>query len=859
MRQVRTPRAGATATVRMIALCAVMILAAPAPAAPPPARRDLTIKPVLFQEASPDILDVNVGPDQRVWYQVRPQQKLAWKFEPLKAIIEREFTESSPQIPAFVPVLFESNGRVWFKQNQGRELVGYDGKTWQQCPIEGEDQQITGREAGHTRASRESPCIEVDGRCYFPAEHGVHVFDGTQWTFQPFSVPNPEANDYPNYFLRRAPDDGKAMVLVTGMNSGLWRHSAAGWKRRALNPLPAVESVAITCDTLFMRTDERTIMSMPLPQPAPEEQVRKLVAALGSSVFAQRQQAMTQLSKLGMTAASALQQAADSSPDHEVRARARRLLSRLTPHVPSAADAFQIGSYELKEVLAMNEDSRGAVYLLSNHVFEGTTDLGPGLLVIHPTGRVQLIRDPDLLAHISETRANIVLRVSDRHAWMPGYPVCYVDLEEGRLVLVVSPPAYYFPVVALPDGSVFVEGSDMAVIQPNMPDSRRIVRTRDAIDLGTVSFPCPDGLDHLHYGVFYGLAADGSVWAECADGRLLRYDGREWTAIEGVRSPPLHVRSAVFGGDAQLFRLESNEYVLRLGKECHRGDDLWELVRQHHQAFAAAFPASGPAAGVVGRLGCAVDGQGRIWLRDGQELRVLADGQWLDVMLAFGAPQAGSYIKTLRAIPNGEQIYIAESYNSNRGGRACLARVVDGKVVVSDAPHSRQETKPFLDPEGRLWVEGSKEIDRKTIDTIYTIAGNDAPQPVTKGFVPQAVDVDGRRWCVPANTYVFTEPDTGRSRHTLWSHTFNDVYLDPTGHVVLWSPVGFLTLRFDTAIKRYVPDEVYWRSGIDGGCNDSYMSPLGFVVEQMTAPTPDGTGKEGLRIIPIPQPAATKP
>lgn len=89
------------------------------------------------------------------------------------------------------------------------------------------------------------------------------------------------------------------------------------------------------------------------------------IADLGSDDFRVREQAHQQLREAGLAAKTALESAAEESPDAEVRQRAEVLLRRLTAGPRIKAAIVQLGS-------AQWEDVKAAISALCDEMGEGT-------------------------------------------------------------------------------------------------------------------------------------------------------------------------------------------------------------------------------------------------------------------------------------------------------------------------------------------------------------------------------------------------------------------------------------------------------------------------------------------------------
>src|SRR6266850_2526314 len=137
------------------------------------------------------------GPDGRIWYQLSGD-RLGRSDSQLKSQLEAEYRQTTPQIAGASLALLESNGRVWFYNNDATVLWGYDGERWIEhrafpglrfmgrCPTAGEmEDNLVNRAAG--------------GKVFFRDLQGVHVFDGKHWSYRAIAARVPSQNGQIRY------------------------------------------------------------------------------------------------------------------------------------------------------------------------------------------------------------------------------------------------------------------------------------------------------------------------------------------------------------------------------------------------------------------------------------------------------------------------------------------------------------------------------------------------------------------------------------------------------------------------------------------------------------------------------------
>ena len=403
------------AAVLGAARCPAGEAAAPPPG--PPERIDLALRNVLWQTLPDAVQAVSVGPDQRLWCQLRyagPEDLAA-----IRQRIEREFGEKNPQISGASPVLFQSSGRVWFQTADRKRILGYDGHTWaEQAAAAYNNFQASC--PNHGRGTNCSYAAEVDGCAFFAAAAGVHVYDGKQWTYQAMGAPS-NADRY----IRLIPlADGKTLLAPAPLR-GLWQWRGGKWlqiKSPAMVPDKLLENAAPWPGGGLWVQESEVPQPMSKGGPPPIKNLRfcslggeaegnlaALIARLGDKDFKVREATTDRMLLLGTEAIEPAEKALKATADPEVRARLARVLEVLKggPQPPVV-----FGPYRLKQAGLLNVTVPGLVFVTAADIQEGDKPLGAAWWW-----------RPTMRAPSAHSSARIWSRPS-RPAWAP-LPTCW--------------------------------------------------------------------------------------------------------------------------------------------------------------------------------------------------------------------------------------------------------------------------------------------------------------------------------------------------------------------------------------------------------------------------------------------------
>lgn len=172
-----------------------------------------------LEEREPGAVEF-LGPDGRRW-QVRGNMRAGpgVSLADVRLRIEQAWSAAMPRLDHARPALFEEGpgARIWFIVHGNRYLLGYDGQDWIQRDAM-TPRGFVGRPAGHGRLFWAEANLQIGANRFFLEGDGVHVFDGRDWSFQPFN-PVLEPVDFGRSFGRP--------MLVPVMEDGVRKNPQA--------------------------------------------------------------------------------------------------------------------------------------------------------------------------------------------------------------------------------------------------------------------------------------------------------------------------------------------------------------------------------------------------------------------------------------------------------------------------------------------------------------------------------------------------------------------------------------------------------------------------------------------------------
>lgn len=719
------------------------------------------------------------GPDGRIWYQLSGDS-LGRSDSQLKGLLEAEYRQTTPQIAGASLALLESNGRAWFYNNDATVLWGYDGEHWIEhrafpgarflgrCPTAGElEDNLVNRAAG--------------GKAFFRDLQGVHVFDGKNWSYRGIATRVPTQNGQIRYAV--SPSGNYAVALppkienqrpniaflnleLWTLKEGQWQEAESPWadKPGSIGPFIITDSGVLWYiwyqGAYNVGGRLRWLSLAPPADASPSERVARLIAMLDDNAFEIRQQATDELVILEQDVGPQLEAARKvAKASAEVRTRIDGILRLRKARLASddaTIDAFgsTIGQCRVQRPKSVFQDAAGGRYVFAEAVSQGESEPRMGLAVVTADRKSRVYPLDNLDAGVLSLPINVpgpVLDSATKSLWIstptfPG-PVRRLDLVSGTAD-AGDPDRHFGVVQAFNDnGHLFIGGqphflassrASIGLLRPEVADTRLSLTPR---------------MEPLGWSEFI-VGDDGVVWAMRKEQGLCQFDGREWKL---VHTPKQNVTPRLGGTGGVLIALTNRKFGLWHPGGFEEADTLNELIKANRALIAKAFPPSYTPIQRQLRFCISTDTSGNIWVIENGKFSVLANDSWLDVAGALqrvGLTQGR--IRYLSAVGDGSKIYISDLGLAHLQGRSFLARLVDGNIEFTPAPHataSGGSTLCLRTDDGALWIPCQDAEARGNITqvlsyrpAIVTHEGekNDGPR---EGW-PALIDRSGNVWLV---------------------------------------------------------------------------------------------------------------
>jgi hypothetical protein len=850
-------------------------------AVPPPERVEWSLRNVLWQTLPDGIQAVFVGPDQRLWFQLRYTGPA--DLASMRQRIEREFRQKNPQIWGAWPVLFQAGGRVWFQTADREHILGYDGRDWTERSVE-KPLRFTVNCPNHGRWGNYPYAAEVDGTAFFADTQGVHSFDGKAWAYQSMGMPSWPMS------IRLMPASGGKGLLAVSPRASLWQWKGGEWtqvKSPAGVPENLMENAA-----LWPGGDVCVQQSEPLKSGAVGEPTdrRLRFGLLGQSVeaslaailprladknFKVREEASAHLMMMGPGMTPPAEAAMKTVADPEVRARLGRALEALK----AGPQESVVGPYRLRRPALLPVTIPGLVLMTAEAIQDGEKPLGPGVVVADDTGSVRALPGSDLaeaLRTYLEGAPDVLILEPKKKVWIggtyDGRLPHLLDLEKGTLTDAGPEFRFYWLQAVQADGRVYLGcGAPQAegvvgVYTPGAPDDRRFLEVQTLAFNGSLR----------EYGIVR-MSPDGDVWA-VRQGRqdwLWKFDGRRWQAVD----PTPEVREVSWmqagRGGRVLLRSpnpaagNSEDFTLLVdGKVADRGT-VESIIERRGREIAENFTGDPPP--LYDYPGVRGDKAGNVWLLKGMTIRVWTGKEWLDGgqrLKDLGS--AKGWIVYANAVGDGSKIYMSDD-RFGAGNKAFLGEVKDGRLVIEAAPQSGSRDlmqRSPRDTDGGLWVprflydRGS--IPERIGQTALRVLPSGAVQELSNKGLAYLCDQGGNVWLGsiiggrPEDFNLWREGKIVAAVSIPGAGAYHGTPMasDRPGSVWACTQVGLVHLVAEDpkAPASFAVKAVYHLKGADGTVSVMEYSPRGYLLLRGEAPIPNsGYRISWSAVVPLPK------
>ncbi len=700
----------------------LLAISLPIASAQAPPRATIELENARWQQMPEHVLSVYTGPDGRIWHHLFDASNI---YAPvaLRKRLETEYREQSPQIVGASLALLEPGGRVWFFVNRSTELWGFDGKSWVErkpppgeiflglCPTAGELLDNV-----HNRF--------VAGKAYFRDTRGVHVFDGTQWIYEAIVPPARQQIAQVRYAV--SPNGRYAVALApqltadggTVQTMNLWVVEEGAWKQRSspwLNNLGWQNTIGPFCvdddGIVWYVWQYGALRSLRLnDQTNPAE----LITQLNHDDFQTREQASAQLA--GLLARNPavirpqLEAAYKSAVPLEVKFRLQTILGQpTTPRerlaktiTPGNANMVPIGKCRMQGVKALFHDDQGRLFVFAAAIQGRSEPPVRGLAILDRRGNAEIFPLRDEQAGIQSQPLWVSPPVQDkdrRGLWVSGEitggPLRHLEYASKK---VENAPDNQGGKVHAVDaqGRLYLSGGTLDVTgrartRVTVIDSR-VADTRQKLASFFEPITWPETL----------VAGDGAVWAIRKGAGLSRFDGVRWERMYDSKQPQCIPTLAGENG-VVLCRNRQGDLLFQ-DTEFIAQAPLQQLIADHRDIIAAAFPPRGDGTLEARRNWITTDTRGNIWLLEHEKLSVLSNGEWLNAqepLKALGQKLGGA--RFLSPIGEGNRVFVSDMSLLSSGGKSFFAEVSDGQIKLSDALHSTN--RGLRDGAGGLWLE----------------------------------------------------------------------------------------------------------------------------------------------------------
>jgi hypothetical protein len=791
---------------------------------------------VMWQALPEQVRTVFVGPDDRVWQQMKhPAQKE--NLETARKIIKREFSKPAPQLFGVRPALFEPKGRVWFVTHSQTTILGYDGKDLIEKKAE-DKHFFPGNCPNHGRVHRTAYNLVVVDTAFFLESHGVLTFAKGEWSYLQMAQSSPVKRraTYPSLY---AEPDGKGVtaLLIDGDKTCLWRWRNGIWTQVTLPD--AIVSNTITAAAPWLngiwlftktgiiyhsyRTDTDNVFD-------------DMLGKLGDSAFLVREQATEDMMGLGAAILARAEKAYRASDDPEVRVRLKAVIGAVTPR---KAQVMSFGPYQLSQAQLALYDGEATVYVSANSIVKSGQALGAGLVVGKRDGTITVVTGSGFPqrwgSHYSEDSSPLVLE-SGKRVWLPrcsgGFGPGLWDLEEREFTTMMPDPRVHWLHALKTDGTIYAGRREptqsgagpIMRFEPKMPDDRNFLEA-ETIELSG--------------GDKFCVTSDGRIWAETPDKGIVRFNGKKWEGVNGLSIRD--VREFLPGNDGALIIATRNKCALITGDRVEERGSIKQLVSDCAKDITRFFKTSGYASW----LSVVPDGKGHIWLRDTRKLSVLANDEWLDPKPALTA--AGSRTGKVEYIGKcGDgKVYVTDFMMVHDRGSSQFGEVKDGKILFSKAPHTCERgfmSLSITDDEGGLWIPGSVRGSGGTCDWIRGQLALRIMEKETRAELKNSGwatlnDKSGNIWLGKIRSKdvnLFNIWRKGEIKHSVrvpGASARSVLIADKPGSVFVWTELGLqhMVAKDSSRPAVYSPGKLHTVRGFEGSAQNSRFSSLGYI------------------------------
>ncbi len=701
----------------------------------------IILRDVMWQALPSRIRDVCVGPDQKVWYESKGSRSpdLALAVQDIK----RQFHNTSPLLDYATVALFESGGRVWFTAMERQVILGYDGKDLiEYRPQVGFPGGFVGICQGRRPRGNKPWNLYFDKHAFFPAPRGVHVYDGSVWSYQHMSD-----HTRPHIAMFALEEERQVVAVADGRR--FWRWKDGTW---SLSPFTVAEGRA----TVVWPGNQALVFTYPrislvLLDDRPDAKFAPLLARMKASTDPEtRRRIGREMVALGQPVRALAEQAVSSTYDQIVIEHLLVVLEGLKDF----SNRLVLGDYQLESPQVICNEPSGRAYLWAENVLKAGQSVGAGVVIADSAEKARFVATEVICRPWREGERGPLLVPGGESVWLPRQgpngEARLLDLATGKFTHTLPLPQYQWLYAAQADGTLFVGQTgpesqpELMVYRPGAPDDRRLLKVQRVRMQGA-----------------FCVADDGTIWTTMPEQGLVRFDGRNWRSIPGLNEKGGARFLWPFADGSVLAGYDNDLALIAEGRVAFEADAKMFVTRNRERLVGNRFSFCeqrlDPSRGIV------VDAADNVWLLDNNRLSVLTGSQWVDARESL--IEAGSedgQANYIAGVSHGSRVYVVDSRSYN-SGRSFSGRIDQGRIVLEPAPPVYEESAPMgiRDQEDALWLPGCRAQLNKQAGTIVNYAAQRlAETGVTNevlqiGF-PRLCDKDNNIWIghmgYPSNT-----------------------------------------------------------------------------------------------------------
>lgn len=791
-----------------------------------------------WQRLPAPIQRVMVGPDNRVWAQMRPAAiGRSMHLDAVKSVIRREFAEKMPQIHGAQLLLLEPTGRAWFHFSgavsgqpdapSGALLLGFDGERFIERPVfDGGYSSFSG--AAETRA------LYADKRFFYALGRTIYIHDGKEWQSSDFGPDRSQISLHLDA-------DGKG-IYVANSNAPhqLWRWRDGKWTTLDTSlPVPnpnfvdydraSIQAVAPRPDGVYVLSRGNLVW---LAEGTQAVTIENLIKGVQHESFEVREQATKDLIARGTEAEAEVRKAIAANQKEEVKYRFEFILANLrNAGARRTASSTTIGPYVVQNVDFARTMPNGLTLIAATTVTRAdtgqpavprpqpttlpdgrvvTTTYGSpnsAVVTIDAAGNVGLLPGGRIMAQLRGNSVSlpqaIVLVDNGTRAWLGAggnTPVALLDFKTGEIVSHIGMTNLSQIMGALPTGQLFIAanrtGGAIYQFDPNAPETRITLKpTFTAQDL-----------------FLTGLGADGYVWGlqrGAGPDTLARSDGK---TVERMQGKPVMDQIRIYGQGAALVQSGSgNQWHLVTPKETLSAPSLENLIEQNTKVISESFRRP-QRRQIFNSSAILADAAGNIWVTrsNTRELRVYSNGRWLDAVDALmGAGNKAARVGDLYPIGNGQKVLASDRRGYGDDPVPSLLHInAEGKIEAAALPpFSRGGSTTFITTAEGIWYGAAPERLENAASAAVFVTEKGVTERIP-GVLPLAVAANGDLICVRGSDYM--DP--------IMLHVYRDGKLLPTTIALneLQQSTGFERLerigdrlfgRVDLGLQEFLPGD----------------------------------------------------